>query len=288
MVQTQRRLNPGEWESLVGDKGLFYRFCRAAGIPVPDLYALLYRQGTGRTWSGLPISTEEEWQTFFLRDCPSPFVVKPTLGHHGLGVLLVERKGERLHTHAGNDYSAAEFVRLLREEGRFDAYVVQKKMTNHPALDALISGGGLATVRVITFMNAQGTCDIVHADLKIPIGGNAISNLSLGASGNMVAHLCLTTGRLTRGIRLQPGRGFLEVERHPESGAEFSGFQLPFWSELRLLASKAASAVLPVRSVGWDVIITPEGPMILEGNFFFDPPNSSLRAADVFRIMTEQ
>lgn len=288
MVRVQQRINPKDWTPLIGDKGIFYSFCQAAGIRVPEIYALLYPATGGRTASGRILRTDEEWEQFFGRDCPSPFVVKPTRGDHGLGILLVEREGGRLNAQRGKEYSVGDFVNLLRREMRYEGYVVQKRMTNHPSLARLVTGPGLATLRLITFAPPDAGCDIIHADLKIPMGGNLISNLSLGISGNMVAHVSTSDGKLTGGVKIERGRGFVRVERHPESGMQLNGYQLPFWGEARAVVMNAAAAVLPVRMVGWDVILSREGAMILEGNFSFDPPNSSLRAAEILRIITSK
>ena len=39
------------------------------------------------------------------------------------------------------------------------------------------------------------------------------------------------------------------------------------------LAEQAARAFLPLRTVGWDIAVTPEGPTLIEGNPFWDPSN---------------
>jgi hypothetical protein len=285
MVKLQRRLNPGEWEQFVGNKALLYGVCRAAGIPIPEVYAFLYTGGQGMTYRGGMVRTATDWERFFGEECPSPFVVKPTLGHHGMGVWVVVRTGTKLTLHTGELLSVEAFVRILRADRRFEGLLVQKRMMNHELFGSLIAGRGLATLRMITFQRTPGACDILHADLKIPLGDNVISNLSLGKSGNMVAEVCLETGTLTGGLQLLPGIGSIAVEMHPETGAVLSGFQVPFWHEIRALAVRAAAAVTPVRTVGWDVIVTPEGPMVLEGNIFYDPPNSTSRAAEVTRAL---
>jgi len=68
-----------------------------------------------------------------------------------------------------------------------------------------------------------------------------------------------------------PGGGFLPVDRHPETGVTFSGFQLPFWAEVCALARRAARAFLPIRTIGWDFAMTAGGPCLIEGNFWADP-----------------
>jgi hypothetical protein len=50
-------------------------------------------------------------------------------------------------------------------------------------------------------------------------------------------------------------------------------FKLPHWQEARKLAERAARLFLPLRTIGWDVALTEEGPLLLEGNAEWDPFN---------------
>jgi hypothetical protein len=274
MVRAQRRLNPVSWEPVLCEKSLFYAFARAAGIPVPEVYGVIYR--------GSP-DAQAAAEHLFAGGCPSPFVVKPSLGHHGEGVRIVERTGEVLILHTGARVTAAELARELLQDGRFSAYIVQRRMSNHPTLAALAAGAGLATVRIISFMRSRGECEILHADFKIPRGTTVVSNLSLGATGNLVAELCPRTGRLRRGWTLRAGEGSVPLDRHPDTGAPFGDFQLPFWEDTRRLVMRMATAIGDVRTVGWDAVLTQDGPMLLEGNMYYDPPNSTRRAATLLR-----
>lgn len=274
MVRAQRRLNPVSWEPVLCEKSLFYAFARAAGIPVPDIYGVIYREAP---------EARAAAEHLFSGGCPSPFVVKPSLGHHGEGLRIVERVGEDLLLHTGVRVTAAELVRKLLQDTRFSSYIVQRRMTNHPALSSLAAGAGLATVRIISFMRSRGKCELLHADFKIPRGSTVVSNLSLGATGNLVADVCPETGRLRRGWTLKAGEGSVPLERHPDTGAPFQDFQLPFWEDTRRLVLRMASAIGDVGTVGWDAVLTQDGPMLLEGNMYYDPPNSTRRAAVLLR-----
>ena len=61
------------------------------------------------------------------------------------------------------------------------------------------------------------------------------------------------------------------IERHPDSGVRFRDFLVPQWPMLREAAKHAAAAFPEFRTVGWDVALTPDGPVILEGNWHYDP-----------------
>ena len=55
-------------------------------------------------------------------------------------------------------------------------------------------------------------------------------------------------------------------EIHPITGANLIGIKLPFWLETKKMLESAAKEVPQVKYVGWNVAITPFGPIIIEGN----------------------
>jgi len=57
-----------------------------------------------------------------------------------------------------------------------------------------------------------------------------------------------------------------EFTHHPDSGAPIAGFVIPRFQETLEVALAAQSAFPEVPSVGWDVAITDDGPLLLEAN----------------------
>lgn len=55
---------------------------------------------------------------------------------------------------------------------------------------------------------------------------------------------------------------------HPDTKAKIKGTILPYIREAEELVKEAALKIPEVRYVGWDVAITPSGPVIIEGNFY--------------------
>ncbi len=62
------------------------------------------------------------------------------------------------------------------------------------------------------------------------------------------------------------------MQAHPDSGVRFTGKRLPYWDRILEVCSRAAPITPKVRSVGWDVALTPSGPVIIEGNPDWDLP----------------
>lgn len=47
---------------------------------------------------------------------------------------------------------------------------------------------------------------------------------------------------------------------------KFDGFQIPYWEDIKEMVLKAALVNDKVNMVGWDVAISKNGPLIIEGN----------------------
>ncbi len=56
-------------------------------------------------------------------------------------------------------------------------------------------------------------------------------------------------------------------ETHPDSGFRIADFQLPMMDEVRAFVDRVARVVPQVQYVGWDIVVTPTGPVLVEGNW---------------------
>lgn len=176
-------------------------------------------------------------------------VAKPRYGRRGEGVVVISLSSwdpARLRTELVN--RGLELI---------EGYVVQ-----HPDL-ADVSASGVNTIRVMTQVHSEGI-DVLAARLKLTNGG-LVDNVRLGG---LVAPVDLETGRV-----VGPARGLdphaVAHEVHPLSGAQIEGFAVPHWNATLELAREAAARVPTIRSVGWDIAVTPSGPVVIEGNHRF-------------------
>ena len=55
-------------------------------------------------------------------------------------------------------------------------------------------------------------------------------------------------------------------EEHPLTKTSFVGFKIPYCQEALDLCKTASKKIPQIAYVGWDIAITPQGPVILEGN----------------------
>jgi hypothetical protein len=57
---------------------------------------------------------------------------------------------------------------------------------------------------------------------------------------------------------------------HPVTGAQVTDRTLPHWEAIKAIALKAHNASKGRLLVGWDIAVTPDGPLLLEGNSYPD------------------
>lgn len=55
-------------------------------------------------------------------------------------------------------------------------------------------------------------------------------------------------------------------ERHPETEAQIASTFVPGWSTLKVQLLEMLRELKFLIYIGWDIVITPQGPFIIEGN----------------------
>jgi hypothetical protein len=137
----------------------------------------------------------------------------------------------------------------------------------------------------MTYIMRSGEPVVLAAFFRSVVGSNWTDNHVHGVTGNLIVDLDHRTGAMLKAQRETPGEGYVEVTRHPDTGRVLAGEHIPMWDEVLDLVRRSARAVAPVRTVGWDVAVTPTGPVLVEGNFWYDPPTEGFRMNELFSAL---
>ena len=225
----------------VQDKSRFSEICAAHELPcVPTL--AIFR-------GGKQIDPETP---FVPKD--AQFWQKSLGGSGGQGATFWRRVGESYSNGKGACVPAAALVPLLSETDS----IVQPRLVNH-ALVAEITNGALASLRIVTGIDAASRAAAVTAMLYLPSRENMTSIAGISCA------IDLSSGKLSRAIDLQASS--IDIERHPDTGERIVGRVLPFWMESMTLAVRAHEAAFErFAFLGWDLALTPDGPVLLEAN----------------------
>ncbi len=196
-----------------------------------------------REWLDMTTATREDFDAFTKKH--PVFMAKPVGGMCGRGIekIEVDRFDGDLYEHL-----TGETVFILEECVRQH----EKLMELHPY--------SVNTCRVVSFTRGS-TTKIVTACLRIG-NGKFVDNF---ANGGMVVPIEVDRGEVIFPAMNEKGEVF---EKHPLTGVAIKGFKLPMWNEALELVKKAGQVVPQVGLVGWDVCITDNGPLLIEGNDF--------------------
>ena len=143
------------------------------------------------------------------------------------------------------------------------SFVFQEHVNQHSELNRL-NPSSLNTIRFDTFIDKEGKIDIISGMLKMSTNNAPVDNLS---TGGCAVGIDLNTGRLrATAYAKMKYFGTRTLKEHPVTGLRFEGFGIPFINEAQELVLKAAGLMPALRLVGWDVGISEDGPVLIEGN----------------------
>jgi len=232
-----KRINPLGWtrDCVLADKRRFAARALAAGLPHPETVAEV-------TDGAVRVLADPAGRAL---------VAKPAHGEGGDGVRL-------LGPFADADTLRAQLPAVLRKHGT--ALLVQPLVEVHPDLRD-VALAALPTVRIVTILDEAGRPEVVSATFRCAADPAAcVDNMK---AGGLIAPVDLRDGRL--GLACQ-GYGGVDHATHPVTGAAIQGRVLPDWPAACALAQSAHLAFADYALVGWDVALTPAGPMLIEGN----------------------
>lgn len=291
LSREQAKVNPKSWFWVTEHKDVFYQFCKRLDIPTPKLHAIYYKNSSGWALDSDAPYDENSWLQCIKEHFPETFVIKPINGVHGKDIKIYTRKDQAFTDTNNASYSPEALLRTMQTDGKYNAFVIQERLVNHPDLKRLSDNNYLQTLRVNSFVDRTGKCRIVFSVLKLITGNSITDNFAGGATGNLIAQVDVTEGKIYQLYGpSKSGKGYAVVTEHDKITIPEDGYQIPLWAELCDTIEKAALQFVPVRSLGWDVAITPTGPVIIEANIRWDPifSNIFLETNNIIKIMQQE
>jgi hypothetical protein len=281
LLKIQYSLNNAHNISLTEDKTFFYGLCDSFHIPSPTLYAYLSPPGGWLKDSSI-MQGQAQWVNYFERLAPREFIIKPSLGVYAHSFKMLERQGQRWRCKSGQVYSSTELYQSLTQDPHYDRFILQARVRNHDDFTQVSHSEALQTVRVVTLMNSKGKPQIINALLKIVQGNNITDNFAGGDSGNLLANLNIETGQILAVVGKKNG-SLESITYNQQTRKNYLEFTVPLWKETKELALDAATKFLPIQTIGWDIAITQNGPLMIEGNQCWDPGQNFFKEGLILR-----
>jgi len=173
------------------------------------------------------------------------FMIKPIDGLGGHDVKKMSSSSVK---------NKEEFIKYLEDNRMF----IEELIVQHKKMNTLCASS-VNTIRIMTFAN-NNRSEILYAALRV---GNGIYEVDNFHKGGMGVSIDTKTGKL-KGNAID--KDLKEFKRHPATKTIFNNFELPYWKETKKLVRDAALINQNIKVVGWDVAITKEGPVLVEGN----------------------
>lgn len=206
----------------------------------------------GRPWC---VNTKIDEEEFVKRFTDTKRIMyKPIAGHRGQGAEAFNLEPETIR----------DVYKTLAgyPEGVVEGYVIQ-----HPKM-ATLCPASVNTIRVVTISSnskpimkdSDKRADIAYTALRIGGGNSIVDNFH---SGGMCVAIDMETGKICTPATDMEGNVF---EKHPMTGTEFMGFEIPFYHETMELILKTIREKKIEGYLGWDIAITENGPVLIELN----------------------
>jgi hypothetical protein len=205
------------------------------------------RKALAEYLSGLPVDK----RVFF----------KPLGGAEGKNLFSIRRTPDGFRMN-GTDVRLAAARAAIELDKR--PMIVEAGVEQHAAQRALFAET-TNTIRLLTMLDMTDRSPFIVLAVQ-RIGARSSGPVDNWSQGGLSARIDLDTGRLGRATRLPERDGLQWFSGHPDTGAPIEGQLVPHWELVKETVLRAARAISFLEYVGWDIIVTEDGPVVLEAN----------------------
>lgn len=252
LVEDKSLHNP-DYVSLINNKLYFALFCERTSIKTPKLISYNFRSTFFLKNEVIQITNKARFNEFFedLFDInkTDKLFFRPPSDYGGKGCFKITKLDlqnnldERYKTLMNGNFVHTEVIKQ-----HDDINKIHSKSVN--------------TLRLISLITSKGTIEIISGFMRFGVGDSVVDNAT---SGGFFVGINMEDGILKSIGHYLPEHGGREITEHPDSGFKFEGFKVPYYKEACDSVIEAVK-IIPDRLIGWDVAITPNGPVIIETN----------------------
>ena len=217
-----------------------------------------------RDW--IPVNKEDKNAVIDFMKKHQKFMAKPVNGSCGHGIRKIDVQ----------NYNSLDdiYEEITRDNMNFE---LEEIIQQHSDMNKIYpdSINSIRVVTIVTTKDGNSILDIpkekrenieivphiVSTYLRIG-NGKYVDNFN---SGGMVTPVNEESG-IVEQVAVDKQKNVYET--HPLTGTKIKGFQVPYWNEVLELCKKASKEIPEMGYTGWDVAITPNGPLFIEGNEF--------------------
>ena len=201
----------------------------------------IFNKYLGREWIDLRVTSLEDFKKF-IKNKKTIFAKPPTdFGGHGIEKIVIKE-----------EKNIEDLYNRLKEK---KLNLIEEEIVQHEELNKL-NPYAVNSFRIVTLVKDNKAYLLANA-LRINIDdaiaiGCSDAYMRLDEKGNICSRVIDDVANI--------------YEEHPIAKIKFSTVKIPYVKEAFDMALKAALEVPEIRYVGWDIAITKNGPVIMEGN----------------------
>lgn len=237
---------------LADDKYLFYSYIESFDPTlVPETVMVI--QGR-RCLNPFQIEGEKNSRDVLLSLPDGKYVCKASIGAFGDSVSVIDKKGDEFVVNGG-----IKTLDQMLEETKAEPYIIQKYIKQHETID-VINPTAVSTLRVVSTRWNENT-HILASMIRFGVSGSLVDNASEGGTFVGVD--------IDRGCLMEYGYYYdrPREKKHPDTGVIYKDTEIPYWNETIEIIKKLHPIIFGLSTIGWDIAITPDGPIIVEINW---------------------
>jgi hypothetical protein len=243
-----------EYSMLLENKIVFNDYLSFNGIPVPKVL-FSYRNGRFFAKGGAEI-TDDTVDSILSELKINRVFSKKATGSRGEGIAVFTKRRNNYYSSNGELVDAS----FIRKDCGSEDHLFEEQLSQDRVLSQFCSDT-INTIRVVTMNSSGNDSRIVGASIRFGRMGGYVDNL---AQGGVSVSLDIETGELfDYGMREYDLTKYYE---HPDTKVQFAHVIIPQWPAIKELIDHVGALLPPFREIGWDIALTPDGPVIVELN----------------------
>ncbi|MBM70775.1 MAG: hypothetical protein CME43_15000 [Haliea sp.] len=274
LAATSEALNPRHAVTAAWDKLVFDMIAQLHDLPTARNVAVFKPGSSLPKYIPHPLHTRESLVSFLSTPSSYPLFIKPVHAQQNIGGYYLNNYNQTSGKVSVGTSSEMTLEQLIDttidlQSPMYDrgaGYLFQTPITQHALLTSMSGTSAPSGLRFIVLQDQRSSAPTIHrCIMKLVRPGNYSDNFHGGSRGNMVARIDPATGALSHAVTgYWP---FAEIlQHHPTTGYHLPDLKIPMWSKIVDTVLKASRVFATMKILHWDVMVGPEGPVLLELN----------------------
>lgn len=245
----------GRRSDALNDKLIFERIFKDS-IKIPKSYALITKGKIIPLDGGIKdTNTLLDYMSRY-KNC----VIKPVSGGGGHGVILLKMIGDKLYA---ND-KPITIDDLSKRIAQLDNYFISE-FIQQGEFSSQFNPSTLNSMRVVTMIDPDTNKAFIPIAVQ-RIGTNKSAPADNWTQGGISAEIDVESGVIGKGVSYPNDDMLIWHDKHPDTNSDIEGVTVPDWDGIKKSILNVANKHPYIKYVGWDIVLTDDGIMVIEGN----------------------